>query len=106
MYNPLSPGCSSRPLKLIVFFESLGGVPVLSLPSVTSFERKYLSKPVDFFSSILPPSTFFDPIKIDPFRNVPVVSTNDFPKYSPLFPLAEMILLFFSQKSSTSSSIT
>ena len=71
----LSPGCSSKELKSTDCLLSLGGVPVLSLPVFNSKALKKLSKPEDFLSLIRPPSFFSWPIKIEPFRNVPVVKT-------------------------------
>ena len=88
----------------MVFDESLGGVPVFSLPSVSSCFSKNFSSPVDFFSSILPPSCFVCPIKIVPFRNVPVVKTNAFASYSLFSDIAFSILVLCVLKSFISSS--
>ena len=101
-----SPGCSSKTSKFMVSFASLGGVPVLRRPSIRSCFSKNFSKPEAFFSSILPPSLLLFPIKIAPFKNVPVVSTNALALYFLFLPTAAKISPFFSSKSIISSSNT
>ena len=101
-----SPSCFSITSKFTVSFASLGGVPVFSLPTIKFCCAKYFSRPADFFSSILPPSCFLLPMRIAPFKKVPVVSTKAFAWYLSFFPTASFIVLSSCKKSIISSSIT
>ena len=74
---------------------SLGGVPVLSLPTGKFNERIFLAKLIDDLSPILPALKVSFPIKIFPPKNVPVVKTNEVHENSE--PSSNIILLTLSE---------
>ena len=74
-----------------------GGVPVFILPAWKPKRTKSSVIPTLFASAILPPPKFFVPIWINPFKNVPLVTTIDLPNTSyPIPVLTEFALPFFS----------
>ena len=73
----LSGNCSVKLLKLIVFFNNLGGVPVLSLPIENFSSFNLFASLIDGLSPTLPAWVLFFPSLIIPLKKVPVVKTTE-----------------------------
>ena len=70
----MSPGCINNFAQFIVSPSSLGGVPVLSRPTLKGMLRNLVAKILLGGSPILPPGFCSKPVCIMPPKNVPVVS--------------------------------
>src|SRR5206468_1189198 len=74
-----SPGCTSVFEKSIERLSSLGGVPVFSRPNSSPISFSDPDRPIAASSPARPPDCWFCPMCINPFRNVPVVTTTVLP---------------------------